>query len=534
MRAAVLAAVAVAALCWLTAARWPGEIDAGNLGLALAGFSPVAHHPQPPGYLFHVVLGKVFAALVGDAHRGLVLQAALTAGIAVFALAALVRHCLPAVGSAGAALVALATGCAPVVLHMGGDALSGIDALALGALVTLLCVRSANGEGRAFAAGSLLLGVAGGFRPDVSVHLAVAWLVAARPWNWAQRAGGAMLATCGALAWLLPTVIACGGVAQFLDACGYVRPILAREAMLAGGDVERQAATLWRIGWGLLLGGGPALAVGLCLLPWRRTQAASPAIGGDARSGAAPGLTAPRASAMPTATRAVLHAAAWPPLLLLALTFCHKKAYVFPALPALGVLAASAWSARASLPTMRTVYAASAALGLAAWLLLPAASSRQADADGFGRQHEALPLLDRLSWQPLEYTLASRRAMDARHDALMAHVERARADGKRVVVVTHPPDPVDLRPLGLRQPDVDVVELDGAPGAWRRIRVGKGAAERARPAAADGTFAIDADVVIACVGWDPAWAKRLQQDGATLVHAAPTVVFAIARGPVRW
>lgn len=513
MRTAALAAVVTAALCWLTAARWPGEIDAGNLGLALAGFHPVAHHPQPPGYLFHVVLGKVFAALVGDAHRGLVLQAALTAGLAVFALAALVRHCLPAAGPGSAALVALATGCTPVVLYMGGDALSGIDALPLGALATLLCVRAANGEGRAFAAASLLLGVAGGFRPDVSVHLAVAWLVAARPYAWLQRAGGAALAACGALAWLLPTVIACGGVAQFVDACGYVRPILAREALLVGGDLERQAATLWRIGWGLLLGGGPALAVGLCLLPWRRTAGAS---------------------ALPSATRAVLHAAAWPPLLLLALTFCHKKAYVFPALPALAVLAASAWTARAALRTVHVAYAASAALGLAAWLLLPAASSRQADAAGFGRAHEALPLLDRLSWQPLEYTLASRRAMDARCDALLVHVDRARADGKRVVVVTHPPDPVDLRPLGLQRPDVDVVELDGAPGAWRRIRIGKGAAERARPAAADGTYAIDADVVIACVGWDPAWASRLQQAGATLVHAAPTVVFAIARGSVRW
>jgi hypothetical protein len=513
VRHAIAAAAVTAALCWSTAARWPGEIDAGNLGLALGGFHPVAHHPQPPGYLFHVVLGKVFAALAGDVHRGLVLQAASTAGLAVFALAALVRRCLPAAGAGFAALTALATGCTPVVLYMGGDALTGIDALALGALATHLLVRAAAGEGRAFAAGSLLLGLAGGFRPDVSVHLAVAWLVAARPWPWLQRAGGALLAACGALAWLLPTVIACGGVAPFAEACGYVQPILARESPLAGGGLERQAATLWRIGWGVLLGGGPALALGLCLLPRRR-------------AGGAPALPAP--------LRAVLHAAAWPPLLLLALTFCHKKAYVFPALPALVVLAASAWTARLALRPAGVVYAASAALGLAAWLLLPAAASRQADAGGFGRAHASLPPLDRLSWQPLEYTLASRRAMDARCDALMFQVERARRQGGRVVVVAHPPDPIDLRPLGLMRPDLDVVELDGAPGAWRRIRIGRGAVEREAAADGDGRFAVDADVVIACVGWDPAWAASLQQAGAALVHAAPTVVFAIARGPVRW
>jgi hypothetical protein len=509
MRAFAVAAFVTLA-CWLGRAQWPGEIDAGNLGLALGGFAPVAHHPQPPGYLFHVVAGKAFGALIGDAHRGLVLQAALTAGLGMLALVALLRRCL---GDGLAPWLALAVGCTPVVLHMGGDALTGIDALALGALATLLLVRAASGEGRAFAAASLLLGLAGGFRPDVTTHLAVAWLVAARPWPWAGRAGGAALLFCGALAWLLPTVIACGGVGPFVRACGYVQPILDREAIWRGGDVERQAATLWRIGWAMLLAGGPALALGLCLWPWRRAAVAR---------------------ALPAPTRAVLHAAAWFPLLLLALTFCHKKAYVFAALPALAVLAGATWQSLLRARAAAALHAIGAAAGLAAWLSLPAASSRQAGPDGFGRAHASLPWSDRLTWQPLEHTLASRRAMDARHDELARLIRSARAGGRRVAVVTHPPDPLDLRPLAVADPELDVVELDGAPGAWRRMRIGRGASERRVAADADGRIAIDADVIIACVGWDRAWAERLRQDGARLVTAAPTAVFAVAEGPVRW
>ncbi|MFN6194026.1 MAG: hypothetical protein ACK5BN_09420 [Planctomycetota bacterium] len=509
MRSLAIAAFVTLA-CWLGRAQWPGEIDAGNLGLALGGFAPVAHHPQPPGYLFHVALGKVFAALAGDPYRGLVLQAAVTAGLGMLALVALLRRCL---GEAAAPWLALAVGCAPVVLHMGGDALTGIDALALGALATLLLARAAGGEGRAFAAASLLLGLAGGFRPDVTAHLGVAWLVAARPWSWAGRAGGAALLLCGALAWLLPTVIACGGVGPFVRACGYVQPILEREALWRGGDLERQAATRWRSGWGVLLGGGPALALGRCLWPWRRAAVAR---------------------TLPAPTRAVLHAAAWCPLLLLALTFCHTKAYVFSALPSLAVLAGATWQSLLRARAAAALHAAGAAAGLSAWLLLPAAASRQADADGFGRAHESLPWADRLAWQPLEYTLASRRAMDARYDELARHVLGAHQRGQRVAVVSHPPDPIDLRPLGLMAPAVTVVELDGAPGAWRRIRVGKGASERLAATDADGRFPVDADVVIACVGWDKAWAEQLNEAGARIVMAAPTVVFAIADGPVRW
>lgn len=510
MNRSLVVAAFVLLACWLGRAQWPGEIDAGNLGLALGGFAPVAHHPQPPGYLFHVVLGKVFAALAGDAYRGLVLQAAVTTGLGALAVAALARRCL---GGGLAPWLSLAVGCTPVVLYMGGDALSGIDALGLGALATLLLVRAAGGEGRAFAAASLLLGLAGGFRPDVTILLAVAWLVAARPYGWMQRAGGAALLLVGALTWLLPTVIACGGVGPFVGACGYVQPILEREALWRGGGLERQAATLWRIGWGVLLGGGPALALGLCLWPLRRAAVAM---------------------ALPAATRAVLHAAAWPPLLLLALTFCHKKAYLFAALPALAVLAAASWSSLLRERAVAALHAVGAAVGLLAWLLLPSATSRQADADGFGRAHETLPWADRLSWQPLEYTLASRRAMDARFDELARRILQANAQGQRVAVVSHPPDPIDLRPLGLMAPAVPVVELDGAPGAWRRVRIGKGASERVVAPDADGRVAIDADVVIACVGWDKAWAQQLQQAGAQVVMAAPTVVFAIAAGPVRW
>src|SRR5687768_5275029 len=64
-----LAAVAAARLLTLPASIW--EYDEVLFVRAVESFEPLAHRPHPPGYPLLVGLGKVAAAICGDAFRGL-------------------------------------------------------------------------------------------------------------------------------------------------------------------------------------------------------------------------------------------------------------------------------------------------------------------------------------------------------------------------------------------------------------------------------------------------------------------------------
>ncbi len=81
-------------------ARWPFRTrmlwawDSGLFAQALRDYNVVAHHPQPPGYVYYVGLGKLIAALTGwEANAAYVaismVAASLTAG-ALYLLGALI------------------------------------------------------------------------------------------------------------------------------------------------------------------------------------------------------------------------------------------------------------------------------------------------------------------------------------------------------------------------------------------------------------------------------------------------------------
>lgn len=504
-------AVLVAAACIAGASALPHEIDAGNLTLAVAAFDPLLHRPQPPGYLFHVWIAQAIAALGVPAHRALVWQSACTAALAVPCCYALARRFFP---PQLALLLAGTATLSPVALHMGGVALTGIDALWLGAWSLLLLLRAVDGDRRALWGGSLLLGLAGGFRPDVTLFLFLPWLLALRAHRPRQWLAATALLGIGVVAWVLPTAAHCGGLGAFVAACGYVDQILVREAPLFGGSPERGVATWWRLGWALVLTAGPVVASGLLLLPFRRAAIAK---------------------VVPPAQRRLLHAAGLPPLVVFAATFFHKKAYLFPVLPALLVLGFAAVLGAGPLRRRTAVLLlANWLFGIAVWTLLPGPDAFYAGPDGFGRHNDELPTWKRALLQPCEHTLAARRGMDQRLGDLLQLVVAERAAGRSVTVVTHPSDPLTLRQVCAADPDLPVVELVGVPGNWQRVLRGRGVESAFAEPGADGRIGIDTDAVVVCVGWDRGWAERLAVDGARLEHLRPTVAFAVVAGPARW
>lgn len=94
LRAAPATTVATASVGWTLAAlttasrlpflaTQPVTFDTGNLALAVSRFDVSIHQPQPPGYVYFVLVARALRGLVADPSLALGLQAALWSGIAV-------------------------------------------------------------------------------------------------------------------------------------------------------------------------------------------------------------------------------------------------------------------------------------------------------------------------------------------------------------------------------------------------------------------------------------------------------------------
>ncbi|MBI4492168.1 MAG: DUF2723 domain-containing protein [Chloroflexi bacterium] len=135
---------------------------------ALDGFNVVDGRPHPPGYLFYVGLARAIEALVGDPNRSLVLASLLGGALAVGLLALLGRLLV----GWPAALVAAALLAASPLFWFYSEVAYPYTVLAAGAIaLALLAWQSAQGRWPGPVALGLALGVAGGFRLDLTLFL---------------------------------------------------------------------------------------------------------------------------------------------------------------------------------------------------------------------------------------------------------------------------------------------------------------------------------------------------------------------------
>src|SRR5256885_6389668 len=88
----ILGAIVVLISRIITAPRTPWENDEFLFAEAVRKFDPSNFHPHPPGYPLYVMLGKVFAPIVGDPWRALVVLAIIAAPIGFVALARAFRN----------------------------------------------------------------------------------------------------------------------------------------------------------------------------------------------------------------------------------------------------------------------------------------------------------------------------------------------------------------------------------------------------------------------------------------------------------
>jgi 4-amino-4-deoxy-L-arabinose transferase-like glycosyltransferase len=146
---------------------------------AIERFDPLDQRPQPPGYLYYVLLIRAVDAVTGDANRAMTLVALFADALAVALLYLLAARLYDERTARISALFLLT---AVTFWAYGGIAYpyTLLAALSIGCAIGFWRAAVAtSGRTGALIAASALWGIAVGFRSDLAIFLAPLWLIAA-------------------------------------------------------------------------------------------------------------------------------------------------------------------------------------------------------------------------------------------------------------------------------------------------------------------------------------------------------------------
>ncbi|ELR99836.1 glycosyltransferase family 39 protein [Gloeocapsa sp. PCC 73106] len=199
------------------------EWDSVQFALALDKFDLTLHQPHPPGlFVFYLFFGRILYFFGQDANTSLVLVSVIASGLAVALIFNLTTLWFNrSVGR----VVALLMLTSPLVWFQGGVALSYMLEFFWTLLIVWGCVNlRLSGEKRAFYLTPLLLGLAGGIRPNTLFFLFPLWVYTMLVRYQIQKLKlGELLLTLGImlvgiLAWLIPLFYLSGGIRGYWEA----------------------------------------------------------------------------------------------------------------------------------------------------------------------------------------------------------------------------------------------------------------------------------------------------------------------------
>jgi hypothetical protein len=186
---------------------------------AIERFDPLDQRPQPPGYLYYVLLIRALDLVTGDANRAMTIVS-LIAGAAAIALLYVLAARLYDERTARVSALFLLT--AVTFWAYGGIAYPYTLLGALTIACALLLWRAATApperELRAILDASGFWGLAIGFRSDLAIFLAPVWLVAVWGKRRSAALAGAIVVVALWVAWYAASAIADGGMVRFADA----------------------------------------------------------------------------------------------------------------------------------------------------------------------------------------------------------------------------------------------------------------------------------------------------------------------------
>jgi len=184
-------------------------------------FDPFDQRPQPPGYLWYILLLRGIDLVTEDPNRAMTIVSAL-AGAATVVLVYLLAARLYDERTARVSALFVLT--AVTFWAYGGVAYPYTLLAALTTLCALLfwpaldLSHSRVGRGLRLLVASAVWGLAIGFRSDLAIFLAPGWLLAATRARLATAGASAAIVAALVGVWVLASAFADGGLARFLEA----------------------------------------------------------------------------------------------------------------------------------------------------------------------------------------------------------------------------------------------------------------------------------------------------------------------------
>ena len=414
------------------------DVDSVNFALGVRDFDVARHQPHPPGYPVFIALGKAATAVVEAASvanpepRALSALSALAGAVLIPLLFVLFRR-LGADDTVGWWAMAAAV-CSPLFWFTALRPLSDMTGLAFATAAQWLLLSAwlddTPASRRALFAGAALSGLAAGVRVQ-TLMLTAPLLVLVLLWprsrlTLRERGFAFDAAVLGALTWVVPLLIASGGLGGYLaalgtqageDFSGVVMLWTTRQARVAVDAVLNTFVWPWKDVW-TGVGVAAVAAAGAARLAWRQPE------------------------------RFGLFAIAFGPYACFHLLF-HETATMRYALPILLAVAFLAVYASAALGRIATALTAAILVVMSLVQTLPAARAYALNGSPAFQLFEALKLAPSrhtppqptAEGKPLDYTLAMHAAMrrveDWEHDRLPWRVIRAPHGHEWLALVEH-------------------------------------------------------------------------------------------------
>ncbi|HIE39288.1 MAG TPA: DUF2723 domain-containing protein [Anaerolineales bacterium] len=231
--------------------------DSVNFANGMHHFDVLQEHPHPPGYILYVWLCRLVDLLFHDANATMVWISVVASGLAVVALYLLGRAMWNRrVGVAAALFLASS----PLFWFYGEIALPHTLDTFLVLLALWLLYRVWQGEDRLLWPAAVVLGIAGGVRPQTLVFLLPVTLYAAWRLGWKRLLLAGLLGAAVCLAWFLPLVASCGGVGPYLGKMStYSARFQRSTSVLVGAGWSGVAYNLRKLGLYTAYGAAAAL-----------------------------------------------------------------------------------------------------------------------------------------------------------------------------------------------------------------------------------------------------------------------------------
>jgi len=221
-----------------------------------------SQRPHPPGYIFYVATTTLARQWTSDSNSALVLVSMIATALAASALFLFARRFA---SERSSLLIALGFAFNPLV-WLYSEVAYPYALLGFLSIVLAACFAEARGRGTTAALiASAAFGAIAGFRQDLLLIFAAAWVWSMWPLHWRGRTAAVIALTLGVLTWLVPTAALSDGLSSYIDAVArqtdFVRAthsVLAQGLPALGTNVS---TTLYATAWGLGLFGLPVIAL---------------------------------------------------------------------------------------------------------------------------------------------------------------------------------------------------------------------------------------------------------------------------------